>query len=48
MKAAMGDSVELKDIFAGAMLFLPLMLLITLIICAYPALSLWLPRMMTR
>ena len=33
MKGAMGDSVELKDIFAGAMLFLPLMLLITLIIC---------------
>ena len=48
MKGAMGDSVELKDIFAGAMLFLPLMLLITLIICVWPELSLWLPRMMSR
>ena len=48
MKGAMGDSVELNDIFAGAMMFLPLMILITLIICVYPELSLWLPRMMTR
>lgn len=48
MKGAMGDSVELNDIFAGAMMFLPLMILITLIICVYPELSLWLPRMMMR
>ena len=48
MKGAMGDSVELNDIFAGAVMFLPLMILITLIICVYPELSLWLPRMMMR
>jgi hypothetical protein len=30
------------------MLFLPLMLLITLIICVWPELSLWLPTLMTR
>jgi tripartite ATP-independent transporter DctM subunit len=47
MKAAMGDSVELNDIFAGAMPFLVLMLLITAIICAFPGLSLWLPNLMS-
>ena len=47
MKGAMGDQVELSEIFAGALMFLPLMLLITLIICIYPEISLWLPRMMT-
>lgn len=47
MKGAMGDTVELSEIFAGALMFLPLMLLITMIICIYPEISLWLPRMMT-
>jgi tripartite ATP-independent transporter DctM subunit len=47
MKGALGDAVELKDIFLGALLFLPLMILITLLICIYPEISLWLPRMMT-
>jgi len=47
MKAAMGDSVELNDIFAGAMPFLVLMLLITVILCIFPEISLWLPNMMT-
>jgi C4-dicarboxylate transporter, DctM subunit len=48
MKGAMGDTVELGEIFAGALLFLPLMLLITLIICVFPELSLWLPAMMSK
>lgn len=47
MKGALGDAVELQEIFLGALLFLPLMLLITLLICIYPEISLWLPRMMT-
>jgi len=47
MKAAMGDQVELNDIFAGAMPFLVLMILITAIICIFPGLSLWLPNLMT-
>lgn len=47
MKGALGDEVELQEIFLGALLFLPLMLLITLLICIYPEISLWLPRMMT-
>jgi TRAP-type mannitol/chloroaromatic compound transport system permease large subunit len=47
MKAAMGDQVELNDIFAGAMPFLVLMILITVIICIFPGLSLWLPNLMT-
>jgi len=47
MKGALGDAVELRDIFLGALLFLPLMILITLLICIYPEISLWLPRMMT-
>lgn len=48
MKGAMGDSVELKEIFQGAIMFLPLMILITLIICVFPQLSLWLPELMTK
>ena len=48
MKGAMGDTVELKEIFLGALLFLPLMILITLIICIFPQISLWLPEMMAR
>lgn len=47
MKAAMGDAVDINDIFAGALFFLPLMLLITIIVCIWPELSLWLPNLMT-
>ena len=42
----MGDTVELNEIFLGALLFLPLMVLITVIICVFPELSLWLPGLM--
>jgi len=48
MKGAMGDTVELNEIFLGALLFLPLMILITVIICVFPALSLWLPGLMAK
>ena len=48
MKGAMGDTVELNEIFLGALLFLPLMVLITVIICVFPGLSLWLPGMMAK
>jgi C4-dicarboxylate transporter DctM subunit len=47
MKAAMGDQVDLNDIFAGAIPFVALMLLITIILCIFPSISLWLPDMMS-
>jgi tripartite ATP-independent transporter DctM subunit len=46
MKAAMGDQVELNEIFAGALPFVGLMLLIAVVLAAFPAISLWLPGMM--
>ncbi len=46
MKAAMGDEVELNDIFAGALPFGILMLLVTIILCFFPQVSLWLPNLM--
>jgi tripartite ATP-independent transporter DctM subunit len=46
MKAAMGREVELNEIFLGAAPFVVLMLLIAIIIAAFPAISLWLPGMM--
>ena len=46
MKAAMGRDVELNEIFAGAAPFVALMLVIAIIIAAFPAISLWLPGMM--
>jgi TRAP-type C4-dicarboxylate transport system permease large subunit len=46
MKAAMGKEVELNEIFIGAAPFVVLMLLIAIIVAAFPALSLWLPGMM--
>ncbi|NWF92410.1 MAG: TRAP transporter large permease [Syntrophaceae bacterium] len=48
MKAALGDQVDLNDIFAGAMPFLALMIIIAIIICLFPEISLWLPNMMTK
>jgi tripartite ATP-independent transporter DctM subunit len=47
MKAAMGDEAELKDIFAGVLPFVALMLLIAVILAAFPAISLWLPALMS-
>lgn len=46
MKAAMGNEVSLNEIFVGAAPFVVLMLIIALIIAAFPAISLWLPSMM--
>jgi C4-dicarboxylate transporter, DctM subunit len=46
MKAAMGKDVELNEIFAGAAPFVVLMLVIAILIAAFPGLSLWLPGMM--
>lgn len=46
MKAAMGNEVSLNEIFAGALPFVGLMLLIALILAAFPEISLWLPQYM--
>ncbi len=46
MKAAMGREVELNEIFLGAAPFVVLMLVIAIVIAAFPAISLWLPGMM--
>ena len=46
MKAALGDKVDITDIFAGALPFGALMLLITVILCIFPQISLWLPKLM--
>jgi tripartite ATP-independent transporter DctM subunit len=48
MKAAMGDEVDLNDIFAGALPFVFLMILITVILCIFPEISLWLPNLMMK
>jgi len=46
MKAAMGDEVELNEIFAGCIPFVGLMLIIAIILAAFPSISLWLPNLM--
>lgn len=46
MKAALGDEVQLNEIFMGATPFVVLMLVIALIIAAFPEISLWLPNYM--
>jgi C4-dicarboxylate transporter DctM subunit len=46
MKAALGDEVELNDIFAGALPFVLLMFLIVAILFLFPQISLWLPNLM--
>ncbi len=46
MKGALGDEVELNEIFLGAAPFVVLMLAIALVIAAFPELSLWLPNYM--
>ncbi len=46
MKAALGNEVDLNDIFAGALPFVFLMIFITFVLCLFPEMSLWLPNMM--
>jgi tripartite ATP-independent transporter DctM subunit len=46
MKGAMGDEVELNEIFAGCIPFVGLMLIIAIILAAFPEISLWLPNLM--
>ena len=46
MKAAMGDSIELTEIFAGALPFVILMLIVVYILYAFPMIALWLPSLM--
>jgi TRAP-type C4-dicarboxylate transport system permease large subunit len=46
MKGALGDQVELKDIFLGATPFVILMLLTVGLFVAFPQIVLWLPELM--
>jgi TRAP-type C4-dicarboxylate transport system permease large subunit len=46
MKGALGNTVELKDIFMGALPFVGIMLLTVLVLIAFPDLTLWLPELM--
>ena len=46
LKGALGDQVEMKDIYMGSIPFCFLMLFILMIYYAFPELTLWLPRMM--
>jgi TRAP-type mannitol/chloroaromatic compound transport system permease large subunit len=46
MKAALGDQVDLQDIFAGALPFVLLMFLIVAILIIFPQISLYLPNLM--
>lgn len=46
MKAAMGDSIELTEIFAGALPFVILMVVVVYILYYFPIIALWLPSLM--
>jgi TRAP-type mannitol/chloroaromatic compound transport system permease large subunit len=46
MKGALGKEVKLEEIFAGALPFVFLMVLITIILSIYPQISLFLPNLM--
>ncbi len=48
MKAAMGKSIELNDIFIGALPFVGLQLIIVGILFYFPEIALWLPELMAR
>jgi C4-dicarboxylate transporter, DctM subunit len=48
MKAALGKSVDLNDIFIGAMPFVVLMLIIVAILFYFPEIALWLPSQMAK
>jgi len=45
MKGALGKSVDLNDIFAGALPFVLLMILIVVILYIFPEIALWLPSL---
>lgn len=46
LKSAIGDTIELWEIFAGALFFVLLWIIILLIVITFPQLSLWLPTFM--
>jgi len=46
MKGALGDAFELKDIFAGSLPFVVLMLSTVVLLVVFPEISLWLPELM--
>jgi len=46
MKGALGESVDLTDIFAGALPFVILEVIIVIILYLFPDISLWLPKFM--
>jgi tripartite ATP-independent transporter DctM subunit len=46
MKGALGQAFELKDIFAGSLPFVVLMLITVALLVVFPEISLWLPEMM--
>ncbi|MCB2190482.1 MAG: TRAP transporter large permease [Deltaproteobacteria bacterium] len=48
MKAAMGKSIELNDIFMGALPFVVLELIIVGILFYFPEIALWLPSLMVK
>lgn len=48
MKAAMGKSIELNDIFMGALPFVVLELIIVAILFYFPEIALWLPSLMIK
>ncbi len=48
MKAAMGKSIELNDIFMGALPFVILELIIVAILFYFPEIALWLPSLMVK
>ena len=48
IKGALGDQVEITDIFAGSIPFIILQLIIIVILYAFPQISLWLPNLMVQ
>lgn len=46
VKGALGDSMELWDIFTGAFFFVLLWIIILALIIGFPSISLWLPNLM--
>lgn len=46
LKGAIGDTIELWEIFAGAFFFVLLWIVVLLLIIGFPQLSLWLPALM--
>jgi len=48
MKGALGKSVDLNDIFAGALPFVVLQILIVVVLYYFPEIALWLPKFMIK